>query len=76
MRACEYRQLVRNIVKNVLNKRFPGLNKAAKKEAADLIAKMVHCRFYGARVDEVVSPLWRLPDDPEPVIAASELMES
>lgn len=59
MRASEYRELVRIMVKNTLNKRFPGLNKNALNKAANVIATNVHARFYGANVDNIDSPLWR-----------------
>lgn len=75
MKADEYKDVIRTIVKNVLNKRFPGLNRAAKKEACTLIAKNVHARFYGCNVDGVPSPLWRAEDDPLPHIEAMELLK-
>lgn len=59
MRASEYRELVRIMVKNTLNKRFPSLNKNALNEAANVVALNIHARFYGANVDNVDSPLWR-----------------
>lgn len=75
MLASEYREIIRTITKNILNKRFPGLNKTALKEASDLIAKNVHSRFYGCNVDGVPSPLWRREDDIEPTIEAVELLK-
>lgn len=74
MRAGEYRDIVRTMVNNALKKRFPGLDKSALKEVADLIAKSVHSRFYGANVDGVASPLWRRDDDPEPNVDAVVLL--
>lgn len=75
MKASEYKDVVRTIVNNVLNKRFPGLNVAAKKEACTIIAQNVHARFYGCNVDGVLSPLWRREDDVEPNIEAVELLK-
>lgn len=75
MKASEYKNVVRTIVNNVLNKRFPGLNKDAKKEACTLIAQNVHARFYGCNVDGVPSPLWRRDDDVEPNIKAVKLLK-
>ena len=75
MRADTYRELIRNIIKNVLIKRFPGLNKSALNEAANVIALNIHARFYGANVDDVDSPLWRASGEfKEPKVDAVELI--
>ncbi len=46
MRACTYRETIRIVTKKVLSIRFPGLNKAALNDAANLIAKTVQARLH------------------------------
>lgn len=73
MLAGEYRDILRKIVVNVLNKRFPGLNRKARDEAANLIAINIHARMYGANVNGVESALWRKE---EPTVTAKEILET
>ena len=70
MKSYEYREIVRTIVRQSMRKLLPGIKH--KKEMADLIAKNVYARLYGANVDNVDSPLWRKI---EPSVTAKELLE-
>ena len=72
MKSALYRELVRKIVGGTLKKKFPGLNKEALRQSAEIIAINVHARMYGANVDGVESPLWR---DNEPDVTATELLK-
>lgn len=81
MTSKEYKILIRFITKNVIRKQFPGVNKKAVENAATIIAKNVHARFYGANVDGVDSPIWRddgneyWPDGfKQPTIDANQLL--
>lgn len=59
MKSVDYRQIVKVIAKNIINRRFPGLQKKHVEEVALEIAKNVHARMYGANVNGVDSPIWR-----------------
>lgn len=74
MKASEYREAIRKIVNGAVNKTLPGL-KRGKNELADLIAKNVHARLYGANVDGVASPIWRNDGDQLPNVDASQLLK-
>jgi len=71
MRSCEYREIIRRISKSAFRKRFPGLKQKEINEVANTIAINVHARMYGANVEGVESPLWRIE---EPTVEAKELL--
>ena len=76
MRSGEYRDIIRKITKTVLNKKLPGVPPRVKEEIANIIAVAVHARMYGANVDGVDSPLWRISGEyTEPNIDAATLMK-
>lgn len=75
MKSSEYREIIRKIVKAALKKTVPSLNNGKLKETADLIARNVHARMYGANVDNVDSPLWRASGEyQKPNVDAVELL--
>lgn len=59
MHSQEYKSLITKIIRNTLNKKFPGLKKDILTTASREAARAVHARFYGAQVDGVASPIWR-----------------
>lgn len=59
MTSQEYRNTISRIIRNTLNKKFPGLKKDTLATVAKEAAVAVHARFYGAQVDGVASPIWR-----------------
>ena len=59
MKSSEYRQILKTITRNTINRRFPGLKKKCVEDVAMEIAKTIHARMYGANVDGVDSPIWR-----------------
>lgn len=71
MQSSEYRTIIRRIAKRAIKNRFPGLRQKEIDEAAAVIAVNIHARLYGANVDGVESPLWRIE---EPQIEAKELV--
>lgn len=81
MNSRNYKNEIRNIIRNVLKKKAPGLKKDIAGEAAVEIARAVHARFYGSAVDEVASPIWRDDakyqaefSDAQPTKTAQELL--
>lgn len=74
MKSGEYRDIIRIIVRRAIGQALPELKKG-KDTLADLIAKNVHARMYGANVDGVDSPLWRSEDSKQPDVDASKLLE-
>lgn len=76
MQSGEYRNIIRKIVVNGVKKTYPGLKRTQEMhKLADLIARNVHARLYGANVDGVDSPLWQ--DDPPnlPKVDAAKLLK-
>lgn len=82
MQSSEYKSNIRNMIRNTLNRKFPGLKPSQVTAVANEVAIAVHARFYGANIDGVESPIWR--DDPnrgewykdkQPTKTALELME-
>ncbi len=59
MKSTEYREIIRRIVRSAIREVLPEL-KRGKEPLADLIAKNIHARMYGANVDGVDSPLWQI----------------
>lgn len=76
MKASEYREIIRIIVRKSFRKTLPELKlKKGMDEFIDTVAKNIHARLYGANVDNVASPLWRNENDNPPDIDASELLK-
>ena len=75
MKSTEYREIIRRIVRSAVREVLPEL-KRGKEDLADLIAKNVHARMYGANVDGVDSPLWQIDGvTKEPTVDAAELLK-
>lgn len=82
MQSTVYKKQIRNIIRNLVNKKFPGLKNSEVTELVHEAAKSIHARFYGSAVDGVASPIWRDDDkyklafsDAKPTKTAKELLE-
>lgn len=76
MRTGEYRDIIRKITRAAIKNRFPGLKRNQEvEEVADLIAKNVHARLYGANVEGVDSPIWQTDPPNLPNVDATKLLE-
>ena len=74
MTSAEYKRIIARIVDKLIRQRFPGLKATCRTEVSRDIARHIHARMYGANIDGVDSPIWRL--DKLPTIDAAELLNS
>lgn len=75
MKSQEYREIIRRIVRSAVREVLPEL-KRGKEDLADIVAKNVHARMYGANVDGVDSPLWQIDGGAKgPTVDAAELLK-
>ncbi len=77
MKSSEYREIIRIITRKAIRKSLPELKNgyAVREQIADLIAKNIHARLYGANVDGVDSPLWQNECSKKPNVDATKLLE-
>lgn len=70
MLSSVYKSQIKNIIRNITNRKFPGLKKSQVTELVNEAATAIHARLYGAAVDNVASPIWR--DDERYKLAFSD----